>query len=68
MGLSDMAYKLLCFTGSNKPGGFKRGVAFEKLIQPTFLNLERQVRTQGKPRIINTINKGFAYCHTDFKK
>lgn len=55
LGLSDMAYKLLCFTGSNRPRGYRIG--FDKLIRQEYLNLERQVGTQGKPRVINAIIK-----------
>ena len=40
LGLSDLAYKLFCFSGSNKPT-FKIG--FKKLINKKYLNLETQV-------------------------
>jgi len=40
LGLSDLAYKLFCFSGSNKPT-FKIG--FSKLIGEKYLNLETQV-------------------------
>lgn len=40
LGLSDLAYKIFCFSGSNKPH-FKIG--FDKLISEKYLNLEKQV-------------------------
>ncbi|MBA7625667.1 hypothetical protein ES703_33099 [subsurface metagenome] len=57
LGLSDMAYKLLCYTGSNKPKGNK--ISFSKLVKKIHLNLERQLKQQGKPRILESIKKGF---------
>lgn len=64
LGLSDLAYKLFCFSSSNKPT-FKIG--FKKLIGKNYLNLESQVfgsykngkrikAGQGKPKILKTIN------------
>ena len=65
--LSDMAYKLFCFSGSNRPA-FKIG--FKKLIKEKYLNLEKQVygiydkkgkrirKGQGKRRVIDTIIDG----------
>lgn len=41
LGLSDLAYKLFCFSGSNKPT-FK--ITFNKLISEKYLNLEQQVK------------------------
>ncbi|MBI3305695.1 hypothetical protein HYZ82_01005 [Candidatus Nomurabacteria bacterium] len=41
LGLSDLAYKLFCFSGSNKPT-FK--ITFSKLIDKKYLNLEQQVK------------------------
>lgn len=41
LGLSDLAYKLFCFSGSNKPI-FK--ITFNKLINAKYLNLESQVK------------------------
>jgi hypothetical protein len=41
LGLSDLAYKLFCFSGSNKPT-FK--ITFKKLIDKKYLNLESQVK------------------------
>jgi len=41
LGLSDLAYKLFCFSGSNKPT-FK--ITFNKLISKKYLNLEQQVK------------------------
>lgn len=52
--LSDLAYKLFCFSGSNRPT-YK--IAFNKLIDKTHLNLEKQVRTQGKPRILARVKE-----------
>jgi len=64
LGLSDLAYKLFCFSGSNKPT-FKIG--FSKLIDKKYLSLNSQVygtfnkagiRTKkgaGKVRILQTI-------------
>lgn len=40
LGLSDLAYKIFCFSGSNKPT-FK--ITFKKLIDKKYLNLEEQV-------------------------
>lgn len=40
LGLSDLAYKLFCFSSSNKPT-FK--ITFKKLIDKKYLNLESQV-------------------------
>jgi hypothetical protein len=39
--LSDLAYKIFCFSGSNKPS-YKIG--FDKLISQKYLNLENQVK------------------------
>jgi len=64
LGLTDLAYKLFCFSGSNKPT-FKIG--FSKLIDKKYLSLNSQVygtfnkagiRTKkgaGKVRILQTI-------------
>jgi hypothetical protein len=41
LGLSDLAYKIFCFSGSNKPT-FK--ITFNKLIDKKYLNLEQQVK------------------------
>ncbi len=54
--LSDMAYKLACFTASNKPKGKYRA---DTIMEPRFLNLDRQLETQGKPRILESIKKAF---------
>ena len=40
LGLSDLAYKIFCFSSSNKPT-FK--ITFKKLIDKKYLNLESQV-------------------------
>jgi hypothetical protein len=50
-----MAYKLLCFTGSNRPKGHYK---FDTLIRPRFLNLERQLKKQHKARVLESIIKG----------
>lgn len=52
LGLSDLAYKLFCFSGSNKPT-FK--INFNKLTDKKYLNLTNQLKKQGKPRILKTI-------------
>lgn len=64
--LSDLAYKLFCWSGSNKPS-FKIG--FDKLIMQRHLNLERQTygtrdstgrrlrAGKGKPRILARIKE-----------
>ena len=64
--LSDLAYKLFCLSGSNKPS-FK--ITFDKLITPRHLNLEKQVKGvydstgrrlragKGKPRILARIKE-----------
>jgi len=57
LGLSDLAYKLFCFSGSNKPT-FKIG--FNKLIGEKYLNLEKQLKAQGKPRVLKAIINGLA--------
>jgi hypothetical protein len=49
LGLSDLAYKIFCFSSSNKPT-FK--ITFRKLVNKKYLNLEQQVKgtynTAGK--------------------
>lgn len=66
LGLSDLAYKVFCFSGSNIPT-FKIG--FKKLISKKYLNLEKQVygvyddkgnrirAGHGKPRILKNIKR-----------
>ena len=54
--LSNMAYKLLCFTASNEPSGKYR---FDTIMQPKFLNLERQLKNQGKARLLESIREAF---------
>jgi len=68
LGLSDLAYKIFCFSGSNKPH-FKIG--FDKLIKVKYLNLERQVKGvynkegkrektgAGKTRVLKRIQDAF---------
>jgi len=56
LGLSDLAYKIFCFSGSNKP---TFTIGFDKLIGANYLNLEKQVKAQGKPRVLQTIKKAF---------
>jgi len=65
--LSNIAYKLFCFSSSNKPT-FKIG--FDKLISKKYLSLEKQVfgvynqqgkrlsAGQGKKRVLETIKNG----------
>jgi len=64
--LSELAYKLFCFSGSNKPS-FKIG--FDKLIAKKYLNLEKQVygvrdtagkrksAGQGRARVLKRIQE-----------
>ena len=64
--LSELAYKLFCFSGSNKPS-FK--ITFDKLINKKHLNLEKQVygvrdntgkrksAGQGKKRVLVRIRE-----------
>jgi len=66
LGLSDLAYKLFCFSGSNKPN-YK--INFDKLIEKKNLNLERQIKGEytatgkrlragkGKPKILAKIQE-----------
>lgn len=68
LGLSDLAYKLFCFSGSNKPT-FKIG--FRKLTSKKYLNLGKQIygiyddkgkrirAGQGKKRILENIKIAF---------
>ena len=55
LGLNDLAYKLFCFSGSNKPT-FK--ITFGKLIDKKYLNLDKQLKAQGKPRVLKAITDG----------
>ena len=59
LGLSDLAYKIFCFSGSNKPS-YKIG--FDKLIES--LNLSRQLKARGKPYILKNIEKAFNELQT----
>jgi hypothetical protein len=64
LGLSDLAYKLFCFSSSNKPT-FK--ITFKKLVDKKYLNLDEQVRGtynkagkrtkkgQGRARVLQRI-------------
>lgn len=73
LGLSDLAYKLLSFTGSNVPT-YK--MSFDKLIKKEHLNLERLVygvynkagkrikNGQGKPRVLQRIKDAFEELKT----
>ena len=66
LGLSDLAYKLFCLSGSNKPS-FRIG--FDKLVSKKYLNLETQLKGvydtrgkrlragKGKPRILARIKE-----------
>ena len=53
LSLSDIAYKILSYSASNKPS---QKIAEGNLVK--HLGLERQIRSQGKPRIRATILKG----------
>jgi hypothetical protein len=57
--LSDLAYKIFCFSGSNKP---RYKIGFDKLIKS--LNLSRQLKTNGKPRILKNIEKALNELQT----
>lgn len=59
LGLSDLAYKIFCFSGSNKPS-YKIG--FDKLIEN--LNLSRQLKAKGKPHILKNITKALNELQT----
>lgn len=66
--LSDLAYKIFCLSGSNKPH-FK--ISFDKLISGNYLNLESQVKGrfnkegkrirkgQGKARVLSGLKDAF---------
>jgi len=54
LSLTDIAYKILSYSSSNKPN---KKINEDSLIKD--LGLEKQVKTQGKPRIRATILKGF---------
>ena len=67
LGLSELAYKIFCFSSSNKPS-FKIG--FDKLISNKYLNLEKQVygvykdekrvsAGQGKKKVLKRIKYAF---------
>jgi hypothetical protein len=48
--LTDTAYKILTYSASNRP---KQKIGLEKFIIK--IGLERQAKTQGRPRILSTI-------------
>ena len=53
LSLTDIAYKILTYSASNKPS---QRIAEHNLIK--HLGLEKQIKTQGKPRVRATILKG----------
>lgn len=53
LSISDIAFKILSYSASNKPS---QKIAEGNLVK--HLGLERQIRSQGKPRIRATILKG----------
>jgi hypothetical protein len=53
LSLTDIAYKILTYSASNKPS---QKIAEGNLVK--HLGLERQIKTQGKPRVRATILKG----------
>lgn len=53
LSLTDIAYKILNYSASNKPS---QKIAEENLVK--HLGLEKQIKTQGKPRVRSTILKG----------
>ena len=50
--LSELAYKLFCLSGSNKPSW---KIGFDKLVAKRYLNKEKQVKVQGKKRVLKQI-------------
>lgn len=53
LSLTDIAFKILSYSSSNKPN---QKIAEGNLIR--HLGLERQIKTQGKPRVRETILRG----------
>ncbi len=53
LSLTDIAYKILTYSASNKPA---QKIAEGNLVK--HLGLEKQIKTQGKPRVRATILKG----------
>jgi hypothetical protein len=53
LSLTDIAYKILTYSASNKPS---QKIAEDNLVK--HLGQERQIKTQGKPRVRATILKG----------
>ena len=53
LSLTDIAYKILSYTASNKPS---QKIAEDNLVK--HLGLEKQIKAQGKPRVRATILKG----------
>jgi hypothetical protein len=54
LSLTDIAYKICSYSASNRP---TQKIEEKKLV--THLGLEKQTKTQGKPRVRATILKGF---------
>jgi hypothetical protein len=54
LSLTDIAYKIFTYSASNKP---RQKIAEDNLIK--HLGLDKQIKTQGKPRVRATILKGF---------
>ena len=50
---TDIAYKILSYSGSNKPS---QKIAEDNLVR--HLGLDKQIKTQGRPRVRATILKG----------
>ena len=73
LGLSDLAYKIFCFSSSNKP---KFKITFQKLIDKKYLNLKGQVygeynkagkrtkKGQGRARVLQRIKDALAELKT----
>jgi hypothetical protein len=53
LSLTDIAYKIFTYSASNKPN---QKIAEDNLVK--HLGLERQIKTQGRPRVRATILKG----------
>ena len=53
LSLTDIAYKIFTYSASNKPN---QKIKEDSLIK--HLGLEKQIKTQGRPRVRTTILKG----------
>lgn len=53
LSITDIAYKILTFTASNRPS---QTIAEDNLVK--HLGIDKQIKTQGRPRVRGTILKG----------